>query len=46
MVIDVKNWYLIITDASNKTVKDWNRMQNATDLEGFFLMCGIRMYAI
>ena len=32
IITDVKNWYLIVTDVSDKTVKNWNRMQNATDL--------------
>ena len=31
IITDVKNWYLIAIDVSNKTVKNWNRMQNAAD---------------
>ena len=34
----MKNWYLIVTDASDKTVKNWNRMQNAADL-GVLYQC-------
>ena len=32
IITDVKNWYLIVTDVSDKTVKNLNRMQNAADL--------------
>ena len=28
----MKNWYLIVTDVSDKTVKNRNRMQNAAYL--------------
>ena len=30
----MKNWYLIATDVSDKTLKNWNRIQNAADLGG------------
>ena len=33
----MKNWYLLVTDVSDKNVKNWNRMQNATDLRVFFV---------
>ena len=48
----MKNWYLIVTDVSDKTVKNRNRMQNAAYLVcvwgggAFLSMCGIRMCAI
>ena len=34
----VKNWYFIVTDVIGKTVKNWNRMQNAADLGGILSM--------
>ena len=37
-ITDVKNWYLIVTDVSHKTLKNWNRMQNAAD-SGVFYQC-------
>ena len=30
----INNWYLIDTYASDKTVDNWNRMQNAADFGG------------
>ena len=33
----MKNWNLIVTGDSDKTVKNWNRMQNAADFFFFFL---------
>ena len=41
-----KNWYLIVTYVSDKTVKNWNRMQNAADLGEFLSMWRIRIHAI
>ena len=44
----MKNWYLIVTDTSDKTVKNWNRMQNVAELEVFY-QCEeyiVHMYAI
>ena len=32
----MKNWYLIFTDVSDKTVKNWNRVQNAAALVVFY----------
>ena len=48
-ITHMKNWYLIATAVSNKTVKNWNRMQNAADLGGggyFINVRNTRMYAI
>ena len=42
----MKNWYLVVTDVSDKNVKNWNRMQNAEEFGGILSMSGIRMYAI
>ena len=41
----VTNWNLIVTDVSDKTEKNWNRMQNAADLGGTLSMWRMRMYA-
>ena len=42
-----ENWCFIVTDVSDKTVKNWNRMQNVAAWGGAILsMIGIRMYAI
>ena len=37
IITHIKNWYLNVTHVSDKTVKNWNRMQNAADLEGTFI---------
>ena len=37
-ITHMKNWYLIVTDVSDKTVKNLNRMQNAADF-GVFYQC-------
>ena len=34
IITHMKNWYLIATDVSDKTLKNWNRIQNAADLGG------------
>ena len=41
----IKNWYLIVTDVIDKTVKNWNGMQKAFRLDGILSMSGIRKYA-
>ena len=33
IITDVKNWYFIVTDVSDKTVQNWNRMQNSAYCE-------------
>ena len=30
----MKNWYLMFTDVNDKTVKNWNIVQNAADSGG------------
>ena len=49
-ITDVKNWYLIVTDVSDKTMKNWDRMLNAADFfrggGGILSMWGIRIYAL
>ena len=37
IITHIKNWYLNVTHVSDKTVKNWNRMQNAADFEGTFI---------
>ena len=40
IITDRKNWGLIVTDVSDKTVNNWNRMQNAADWgRGVFYQC-------
>ena len=46
IITEVKNWNSIVTNVSVKTVKNWNRMQNAADLGGILSMWEIGMYAI
>ena len=36
--INLETWYFIATDVIEKSVKNWNRMQNAADL-GIFYQC-------
>ena len=46
----MKNCNLIVTDVSDKTVKNWNRMKNAAELRGIYLCedyaCMLYMYEI
>ena len=37
---------LVVTDVSDKTVKNWNRMQNAADLEGVFYQSDAYAYML
>ena len=32
IITDENNWYLVVTDVSDKNVKNWNQMQNGADL--------------
>ena len=48
IITDRKNLYLIVEDVRDKTVKNWNRIQNAVD-SGVFYQCeeyACRLYEI